>query len=59
MTPDPVSPGSVRSVADINDDIRALYLRARGLLTDEQRVEYRAYLAEYATAVRERITTAA
>jgi hypothetical protein len=59
MTPDPVSPGSVRSEADINEDIRALYERAGGPLSDEQRVEYRRYLAEYAAAVRERMAAAA
>lgn len=59
MIPDPVNCGSVRSEADINADIRALWERAHGLLTDEQRAEYRRYLAEYADAVRTRIVPAA
>ncbi|MET7452548.1 hypothetical protein ACWEPZ_37765 [Streptomyces sp. NPDC004288] len=46
-------------MADINDDIRALWQRAGGVLNDEQRAEYQRYLAEYATAVRARIVCAA
>jgi hypothetical protein len=50
--PDP-SPGSVRSAACVNEEIRALWLRAGGRLTDGQRREYEQLLGEWAEAVRE------
>jgi len=59
MSPDPKSPGSVRSVADINDDIRDLWQRAGGVLTPGQREEYGRLLGEYAAAVAARIVKAA
>ena len=60
MSPDPENtPGSVRSVADINDDIRALWARASGVLTPGQREEYERLLREYAAAVAARIVKAA
>lgn len=59
MSPDPQHPGSVRSVADINDDIRALWAKAGGTLTHEQRAEYGRLLGEYAAAVAARMIKAA
>jgi len=46
-------------VADINDDIRALWARAGGVLTPGQREEYGRLLGEYAAAVAARIVKAA
>ncbi|MCX4703851.1 hypothetical protein [Streptomyces sp. NBC_01373] len=59
MSPDPQPPGSVRSVADINDDIRQLWQQAGGTLTHEQKARYSDLLAEYAAAVAARIVKAA
>lgn len=60
MPPDPQDDlGSVRSEADINQDIRALWARARGVLTPGQRDEYKRLLTEYAAAVAARIVKAA
>lgn len=60
MSPDPqAAPGSVRSVADINDDIRQLWQRAGGVLTPGQREKYGRLLSEYAAAVAARIVKAA
>lgn len=59
MSPDPQHLGSVRSVADINDDIRALWARAGGTLTAGEREEYGRLLGEYAAAVAARIMKAA
>ena len=51
MPPPLPDPGSVRPVADINDDIRALWAANVGGLDEEQRAEYSRLLAEYAAAV--------
>jgi len=59
MSPDPQLPGFVRSVADINDDIRALWAGAGSTLTTEERRRYSELLVEYAAAVRARIVPAA
>lgn len=52
MIPDPVNPGSVRSAALVNEEIRALWARAGGTLTAEQRREYEALLDEWAAALK-------
>ncbi len=53
MSPDPRRPGSVRSAADLNEDIRALWARASGRLsTAEQRAAYEQLVTEWAAAVR-------
>ncbi|WP_044472376.1 hypothetical protein [Streptomyces turgidiscabies] len=59
MPPDDLAPGSARSAAAINDQIRALWLRAGGQLTDGQRREYEALLGEWAEAVRTGVAEAA
>jgi hypothetical protein len=59
MPPDDLSPGSARSAAALNEQIRALWISAGGVLTGEQRREYEALVAEWAEAVRGEITEAA
>ncbi|MFE9684199.1 hypothetical protein [Streptomyces sp. NPDC006285] len=51
MTPEAVFPGSVRSAAQLNDDIRALWRRAGGQLNSEQRREYQLLVTRWAAAV--------
>jgi hypothetical protein len=46
-------------VADINSEIRDLWLRSGGLLSAEQRCRYSELLAEYAAAMQARIVPAA
>ena len=53
MPPTPHRPGSARSAADWNELIRALWERAGGTLSVEQRAEYEAYVVEWAAAVRD------
>lgn len=57
-SPVPV-PGSVRSAAVVNADIRALLERTRRRLSDVERAEYEGLLREYAEAVRGEVVTAA
>jgi hypothetical protein len=59
MSPDPKLPGSARPAADINDEIRDIWARARGPLTTEERRRYSKLLIEYAAAVRKRVVSAA
>ena len=59
MPPDTPSPGSVRSAAVVNEEIRALWLRAGGVLTEEERREYEQLLGEWAEAVRRGVAEAA
>lgn len=59
MTPNP-DPGSARSPADeLNDEIRALWFRAGGTLTPDERAEYEQLLARWAAALKTEITEAA
>lgn len=58
MPPTP-DPGSARSAAELNEQIRALWISAGGVLTGEQRQEYEALVAEWAAAVRGEVTEAA
>lgn len=58
MSPTP-DPGSVRSAAALNEQIRALLARAGGTLTVEQSREYDALVAEWAAAVRGEVAEAA
>lgn len=46
MSPDLVTPGSVRSAAELNERIRALWSHPQVPLTDGQRAEYGRLLAE-------------
>ncbi|MEV5314423.1 MULTISPECIES: hypothetical protein [unclassified Streptomyces] len=59
MSPDSVAPGSVRSAAEVNEEIRALWLRAGGTLSAEERAEYELLVVEWAAAVRCEIIEAA
>ncbi|MEU2057850.1 hypothetical protein [Streptomyces bungoensis] len=59
MSPDSMPPGSVRSAAELNEQIRALWLRAGGSLTAQERAEYESLVVEWAKAVRDRIIEAA
>lgn len=58
MSPDFPSRGSVRSAAELNEQIRTLWDRAGGTLTPEQRREYAVLVTGWATAVRAEQTTA-
>jgi hypothetical protein len=58
MSPTP-DRGSVRSAAELNEQIRALWLRADGVLTAEQKQEYDGLVAEWAAAMRDEVTEAA
>ncbi|MGX1129099.1 hypothetical protein RKD49_001289 [Streptomyces glaucescens] len=59
MSPDSVAPGSVRSAAEVNEEIRALWLRAGGTLSAQERAEYELLVVEWAAAVRCEIIEAA
>lgn len=59
MPPDDLSPGSVRSAAVLNEQIRALWARAGGTLTVEQKREYDGLVAEWAAAMRGEVGEAA
>ncbi|MDT0610996.1 hypothetical protein [Streptomyces lancefieldiae] len=59
MSPDSVTPGSARSAAELNDQIRALWRRAGGSLSAQERVEYELLVVEWATAIRCEVIKAA
>ncbi|MFF5025179.1 hypothetical protein ACWERI_28295 [Streptomyces collinus] len=44
---------SERSAAEVNEEIRALWLRSGGTLTTEQRAEYQRLVMEWAAAAPE------
>lgn len=52
MSPDSMPCGSVRSAAELNERIRALWLRTGGNLSDQEREEYELLVVEWAEAVR-------
>ena len=52
MSPESVAPGSVRSAAELNEQIRALWLRAGGSLSAQERAEYELLVVEWAQAIR-------
>jgi hypothetical protein len=49
----------VRSAAEVNEQIRALWLRAGGSLSPEERAEYELLVVEWAAAVRGEVVEAA
>lgn len=51
MPSTPSSPGSVRSAAALNEQIRALWVRANGQLSAEDRRAYEALVVAWAAAV--------
>ncbi|MHB9863216.1 hypothetical protein [Streptomyces sp. YIM S03343] len=59
MSPDSVAPGSVRSAAELNEQIRALWLRAGGRLSAQERAEYELLVVRWAAAIRGEIIEAA
>lgn len=59
MSPDSVAPGSVRSASEVNEQIRALWLRAGGSLSTQEREEYELLVVEWAAAIRSSIIEAA
>jgi hypothetical protein len=59
MPPTTHVPGSVRSAAVVNEEIRALWLRAGGRLSAEERQVYAALVVEWAAAVRAEVAKAA
>ena len=59
MSPDLPPPGSVRSAAEVNEQIRALWLRAGGSLSAQEREEYEMLVVEWAAAIRGRVVEAA
>ncbi|CAL9320434.1 hypothetical protein [Streptomyces rubradiris] len=59
MSPDTPPPGSARSAAELNERIRALWLRAGGTLSAQERAEYELLVIQWAAAVRGRIIEAA
>ncbi|MFE9626265.1 hypothetical protein [Streptomyces sp. NPDC006527] len=59
MSPTSVAPGSVRPAAEVNEQIRALWLRAGGSLSAEERAEYELLVVEWAAAIRGEVVEAA
>lgn len=59
MTPEPCRPGSARSVAEINEEIRALWSHPQVPLTAVQREEYARLCAELRQVERGDVTAAA
>ncbi|MFJ8082699.1 hypothetical protein ACIQ6Y_18990 [Streptomyces sp. NPDC096205] len=59
MSTDSEAPGSVRSAAEVNERIRALWRRAGGSLSAQQRAEYELLVVEWAKAMREEVLEAA
>ncbi|MBX7553125.1 hypothetical protein [Streptomyces sp. NPDC004232] len=51
--------GSVRSAAEVNEQIRALWLRAGGTLSAQEREEYELLVVQWATAIRAEVIEAA
>ncbi|MBC9729649.1 hypothetical protein [Streptomyces sp. TRM68367] len=59
MSPDSLTPGSVRSADEVNDQIRALWRRAGGTLSAQERAEYELLVVEWAAAIRGEVVEAA
>ncbi|MBO4257947.1 hypothetical protein [Streptomyces griseorubiginosus] len=59
MSRESMAPGSVRSAAEVNEQIRALWLRAGGSLSAQERAEYELLVVEWAEAVRADVIEAA
>ncbi|MEU3416327.1 MULTISPECIES: hypothetical protein [unclassified Streptomyces] len=59
MSPDSPSPDYARSAAELNEQIRALWLRAGGTLSAQQRAAYELLVVEWAAAIRRRVVEAA
>lgn len=59
MSPESVAPGSARSPEEVNEQIRALWQRASGSLSAQERAEYELLVVEWAAAIRGAVITAA
>ncbi|MFD8761255.1 hypothetical protein ACFV03_19900 [Streptomyces mirabilis] len=59
MSPDLMSSGSVRSAAALNEQIRALWMRAGGSLSAQERAEYELLVVKWAKAIRGEVVEAA
>jgi hypothetical protein len=59
MSPNSDASGSVRSADELNDRIRALWLRAGGSLSSHERAEYELLVVEWAAAIRGEVVAAA
>lgn len=59
MPPNPLPDGTVRSASAVNAEIRALWSRARGTLTEAEAARYERLLAEWAAAMRAEVDRAA
>ncbi|AWE49078.1 hypothetical protein ACWD6Q_07660 [Streptomyces nigra] len=59
MSPSSLDPGSVRSAAEVNEAIRALWMRAGGSLSAQEREEYELLVVEWAAAIRAEVVQAA
>ncbi|MFE6281524.1 hypothetical protein [Streptomyces sp. NPDC057877] len=59
VPPAPPTDGSPRSAAEVNEMIRALWLRAGGRLSPQERAEYELLVVEWAAAIRGEIIEAA
>jgi hypothetical protein len=59
MSPESLPPGSVRSATEVNEQIRALWLRASGTLSAQERAEYELLVVEWAAAIRDEVIEAA
>ncbi|WP_328869877.1 hypothetical protein OHT76_07010 [Streptomyces sp. NBC_00287] len=59
MAPDSLARGSVRSAAEVNEQIRALWVRAGGTLSTQERAEYELLVVEWAAAIRSEVIEAA
>jgi hypothetical protein len=59
MSPDSMASASVRSAAEVNEQIRALWLRAGGTLSTQERAEYEQLVVEWAAAIRGTVVEAA
>ncbi|MEU6218530.1 hypothetical protein ABZ845_13575 [Streptomyces sp. NPDC047022] len=59
MFPDAMRPGSALSADDLNERIRALWLRAGGSLSAQERAEYELLVVEWAAAIRCQVIEAA
>ncbi|WP_225839090.1 hypothetical protein [Streptomyces sp. NK08204] len=59
MSPDSMPLGSARSAAEVNEHIRALWLRSGGILSTQERAEYELLVVEWAEAIRGAVIEAA
>ena len=59
MSPKSEARGSVRSAAEVNEQIRALWVRAGGTLSPQERAEYELLVVEWAAAIRADVIEAA